>query len=410
MWPRSRSRATADEVALPPAPSADGRDEARSSAHGDGVPVRPKVLHVLRSDEWGGTEVQVATLLVRTPKISSVQRAAVLATAARPGALADAGVPAFPLAGRAGLASSTWRLIGLLRRHRFDVIEAYGFRAGIVARLAASLGGRPGILIGIRGMHFAGFENLNGFMTRFVIAVERMLARTVRCYDANSRGAAEFLTSRGLPAEKFRVIPNGVETAGVPQATHEQTARPKVICVARLVQGKRHAVLLEALAQLRQEGADFECELVGDGPWLETTRALAAKLGLADRVSFLGTRPPEEVRELLAGADVFVLASIWEGLPGSVLEAMAAGLPVVGTKVNGIREIVMPGDTGLLVPPDDADALADALGTLLSEPELRALMGRRGRERAVADFSIESLVERKTALFREIAAARAVRR
>jgi glycosyltransferase involved in cell wall biosynthesis len=230
----------------------------------------------------------------------------------------------------------------------------------------------------------------------------------VRCYDANSTGAAAFLQSRGLPSEKFRVIPNGVETAGVPQATHDAKARPKVICVARLVQGKRHAVLLHALARLRDEGADFECELVGDGPWLETTQALAAKLGLADRVNFLGTRPPEDVRALLAGADVFVLASIWEGLPGSVLEAMAAGLPVVGTNVNGIREIVVPGETGVLVPPDDADALADALGALLANAGVRAKMGRNGRDRARAEFSIETLVERKTALFGEIAGARAL--
>jgi glycosyltransferase involved in cell wall biosynthesis len=371
------------------------------------VPPRPKVLHVLRSDDWGGTEVQVATLLVRAPKIGSVQRAAVLARPARRGALADAGVPAFSLAGHAGLASSTWRLVGLLRRHRFDVIEAYGFRAGLVARVAAVFGGRPGVLIGVRGMHFAGFENLNGLMTRFVIAVERMLAGSVRCYDANSRGAAAFLQSRGLPAEKFRVIPNGVETTGVPEATHDAKPRPKVICVARLVQGKRHSVLLHALARLRDEGADFDCELVGDGPWLETTHGLAARLGLADRVRFLGTRPPEDVRSLLAGADVFVLASIWEGLPGSVIEAMAAGLPVVGTNVNGIREIVVPGETGLLVAPDDADALADALGALLADARLREEMGRRGRERAETEYSIDRLVERKITLFREIAAARA---
>jgi glycosyltransferase involved in cell wall biosynthesis len=106
---------------------------------------------------------------------------------------------------------------------------------------------------------------------------------------------------------------------------------------------------------------------------------------------------------------VFVLASIWEGLPGSVLEAMAAGLPVVGTNVNGIREIVVPGQTGLLVPPDDADALAEALDALLSDADLRARMGRRGRDRAASEFSIDALVDRKTALFREIAAARAAR-
>ena len=145
-------------------------------------------------------------------------------------------------------------------------------------------------------------------------------------------------------------------------------------------------------------------------PWLDATRALAAKLGLADRVEFLGTRPPEDVRELLAGADVFVLASIWEGLPGSVIEAMAAGLPVVGTNVNGIREIVVAGETGLLVAAGrrrraGRGARHAARGRRPARPD-----GPRGRDRARAEYSIEALVERKTALFREIAAARAARR
>jgi glycosyltransferase involved in cell wall biosynthesis len=368
------------------------------------VRTRPKVLHVLRSDDWGGTEVQVATLLVRAGKRSSVQRAAVL-SGRRRGALADAGVPAYSLDGRLGLLSAIFRLAALLRRHHFEVIEAYGFRAGLVSRLAALFGGRPGVLVGIRGMHFAGFEDLNGGMTRFVIAVERALAPTVRCYDANSRGAAEFLVSRGLPAEKFRVIPNGVETAGVPRAAHAPTDRPKLICVARLVQGKRHGVLLEALHRLRSQGADFDCQLVGDGPWLETIRAQATSLGLAERVHFLGTRRPEEVRRLLADADVFVLASIWEGLPGSVLEAMAAGLPVVGTNVNGIRELVVDGETGLLVPPDDAGALAEALGRIFADDDLRRQMGAQGRMRVENEFSISTLIEQKNTLFREIAQA-----
>jgi glycosyltransferase involved in cell wall biosynthesis len=99
---------------------------------------------------------------------------------------------------------------------------------------------------------------------------------------------------------------------------------------------------------------------------------------------------------------VFVLPSLWEGLPGSVLEAMAAGLPVVGTDVNGTREVVVDGETGLLVPPDDVDALTDALRTLFADASLRRAMGRRGRERAEREYSIAALVERKAQLLREL--------
>jgi glycosyltransferase involved in cell wall biosynthesis len=366
-------------------------------------PPRARVLHLLRFDDRGGTEVQVATLLIHSRGTGFDQAAALLAP---PGpvhrALSEAGVEAHSLAGSFGVPGAVVRLIRLLRRRRFHLVQAYGFRAGMVARFAALFAGRPSLVIGIRGMHFAGSEDLDGRMTRFVIGVERALARTVRCYEANSAGAAAFLVSRGLPAEKFRVVPNGVETNDVPQAMHNATQRPRVICVARLVQGKRHTVLLRALAALGERGAQFDCRLVGDGPWLEPLQQLTRELGLQDRVSFLGTRPAEEVRALLADSDVFVLASLWEGLPGSVLEAMAAGLPVVGTDVNGIRDLVVAEESGLLVPPDDDDALAGAIGRLLADPALRREMGRRGRERAEREFSIAALVERKASLLAEL--------
>jgi glycosyltransferase involved in cell wall biosynthesis len=222
-------------------------------------------------------------------------------------------------------------------------------------------------------------------MTPFVIAVERALAWTVRCYEANSHGAVTSLVSRGFRPGAVPRHPNGVDTNGVPQAAHGDRPRPRVVCVARLLHGKRHAVILQALAQLRADGIEFECELVGDGPWLPALRELTSELGLYDCVVFAGTQPAPQVRERLAAAHVFVLASIWEALPGSVLEAMAAGLPLVGTNVNGIRELVVDGETGMLVPPEDPGGLAAALGALLGDPKQRRVMGRRGRERAEAD-------------------------
>ena len=211
------------------APYVAGRQPA-ASLSSLAMPARRKLLHLLRFDDWGGTEVQVATLLIHSGDAEWEQAAALLAP---PGpiyrALVDGGIQAYSLAGPSGMAGSLYRLIRLLRTHRFDLIQAYGFRAGMIARIAAVFGGRPGLVIGIRGMHFAASEGLDAPLTRFVIAVERALASTVRCYEANSKGAVAFLASRGLPAAKFRVIPNGVETRGVPQASHDPTARPKLM-------------------------------------------------------------------------------------------------------------------------------------------------------------------------------------
>jgi glycosyltransferase involved in cell wall biosynthesis len=199
--------------------------------------------------------------------------------------------------------------------------------------------------------------------------------------------------------------------------------------VARFSSQKDHPTLLEAVARLAREsaaaetgvhvvgrgpeGADadrahpggppFELLLVGDGPTEYAVRRRAYDLGIEDRVRFLGSR--DDIAELMAASDIYVLATNWEGLPRSIIEALRAGLPVVATELAGIPELVTHDDNGYLVARGDAGELAEMLGRLVFDPELRARMGARSRERYEAQFTFERMYRRTVGVYESVLAA-----
>jgi glycosyltransferase involved in cell wall biosynthesis len=161
---------------------------------------------------------------------------------------------------------------------------------------------------------------------------------------------------------------------------------------------KRVDVLLEAFARAR-EGAPLRLLLVGDGEERAALESLAHRLGIADAVSFLGYRT--DLDRVQAAADIAVLSSDNEGTPVSLIEAAAAARPAVATSVGGVADVVRP-ETGILVPPGDADALAAAIGTLAADPELRRRLGAAARDHALARYSAERLIGDVDALYREL--------
>jgi glycosyltransferase involved in cell wall biosynthesis len=168
--------------------------------------------------------------------------------------------------------------------------------------------------------------------------------------------------------------------------------------VARFSPQKDHFLLLRALAGLR--GLPWELCLVGGGEREEAVRREALRLGLGGRVRFFGER--RDVPEILAGAHVFVLASRWEGLPLTVLEAMRAGLPVVAADVGGVREAVAHGETGLLFPRGDAGALRRCLELLIAGPAERARLGAAGYARWQKEFTLERMLKETEAVYRAV--------
>jgi glycosyltransferase involved in cell wall biosynthesis len=215
----------------------------------------------------------------------------------------------------------------------------------------------------------------------------------------NSALIKEFLTSRyGLPPARITVAVNGVDTDFFqPNPNGRPPGPPVLLSVARLVPDKDQDTLLKAFGPLSQRHPGAQLWLVGNGPRRGVLEQQARNLGLAERVKFM---PPEhDLRPLYHRADLFVLSSRAEALPNVILEAMAAGLPVVATRVGGVPEAVVPEATGLLVAPGDDAALAAALGRLLDDPGERRAMGRQARERVLDQFSFPAMVSRHQELW-----------
>jgi glycosyltransferase involved in cell wall biosynthesis len=222
-----------------------------------------------------------------------------------------------------------------------------------------------------------------------------------------------------MPPPKVFLIPNGVEIKVFTEANQSlvealaqewkiRSHTPVIGTLARLHEQKGHSYLLDAVAQLRREIPDVKALVVGDGELRPSLEQRTQALRLSDSVIFTGTR--RDVPEILALLDVFVLPSLWEGLPIALLEAMAAGLPVVATRVGGVPEVVVDGETGLLVPPRDPDALSEAILTLLQDPDLRQKMGQAGQERVREYFSVERMVEETEALYERLLAEKGLNR
>ncbi len=366
-----------------------------------------RVVHVLRRDALAGTELMVAALAERSdPAVVCTTVLFVDRTGPVAERLRAAGVAVESL-GAGGPMAAQVRLARALRRADPDVLCGYGFRTGLSTRvLGRLLVRRCRTVTGIRGLYVTEIEDLDAPRGRLVMAIERLTAPLVDAYVANSPGALTVLADHGIAATRLRFIPNGIDADRWPLPDREGRAgTPLVACVGRFTAVKRQEDLVAAVALLRDQGVDVRLCLAGDGPLLEAVRAQVAMLGLEDRVTLHGTLAPPAVSQLLADADIACMPSSQEGMPGAVMEAMATGLPVVGTRVNGIAELVRDGETGLLVEARDPVALAGALARLTTDVQLRHRMGLAGRRRIVEELSLERMVEATTQLYLELAGA-----
>lgn len=363
---------------------------------------RPRVLFVITLAETGGAQAYVAHLL---PALAD--RFGVAVAAHGPGPLRDAaraaGVPFFPLR-HVRRPISLWRdllglleLIRLLRRERPDILHANSSKAGVLGRLAAVAVGVPVRIFTVHGWGFEAFSGLASLLYRWADRLMSPMTTVTICVGESERAAG--LAARTCRNDRTVVIRNAVDVAAAPKARHAG-GTPRIIMVGRLQPPKDPVTLVRAFARLRRES--FAAVVVGDGPARPMLETEIRRLGLDGAVELAGECC--DVPERLAGADVFVLSSSQEGLPLSILEAMAAGLPVVATAVGGIPELVVDGQTGFLVPRGDAEALAAALARLIDDRALRRRLGTAGRARAEALFDLPSFHRAHVELYsRELA-------
>jgi glycosyltransferase involved in cell wall biosynthesis len=234
--------------------------------------------------------------------------------------------------------------------------------------------------------------------------VDRAFARGARRLIAISHAVRAFLEAAGHDPAKLTTIHYGLdELPGAPSDPTPLQAgvapgTPLVLAVGRLIEQKDHATLLHAFSRVRGQHPDARLAILGGGPLEAELRALTATLDLADAVILPGRT---EIRDWLERADVFAHTSRWEGFGIVLLEAMLAGRPIVATRISAVPEVVVDGETGVLVDPGDVEGVARGLAGLLADPELAARLGAGGRERARSDFSVERMVERTLAVYGE---------
>ena len=278
----------------------------------------------------------------------------------------------------------------------FDVVHTHSSKAGAIGRLAAHRLETPRIVHTFHGFPFHQFQS---WLRRTAyIKIERSVGRYTDVFLAVGSAVAAEAIVRGIaPAERVRTIGVGVGKAlnapgvgdraearrilGVPPGMHV------VGTVGRLAFQKAPEDFVLALAGLRR--ADVFGVWIGDGELRAKTERLAAKHGLSGRMLFTGER--RDVDALLPGLDVFAMASRYEGLPCAIVEAMGAGLPVVATAVNAVPDVVVAGETGLLVPPGAPDQLGRAVAYLIDHPAEAARLGRAGRERLGTELTPDAL-------------------
>jgi glycosyltransferase involved in cell wall biosynthesis len=291
------------------------------------------------------------------------------------------------------------RLYRIIRRGRFEIVHTHTTKAGLLGRIAAICARVPVVVHTPHGHAFHDYLGKGGSVA--LQAVERALtARTTRVICLTEAERQDHLRLRIGPPEKFSVVHSGVDVERFrsPQATPEDARRalglpqgvPLIGCVARLVPVKGVQHLLDAMPAVRAAMPGATVVFVGDGPLRGSLQQTATARRLDDAVVFLGLR--QDVPDILPAFDVVALPSLNEGMGRAAVEALAAGLPVVGSRISGIQNVVTDGETGILVPPADPHALAAAIVRCLRDPEGRRAMGAKGR-RSVAGYGIDEMVD-----------------
>lgn len=294
------------------------------------------------------------------------------------------------------LSASFWTL-GWARQNRpHAALAFFGVPSGAAAWALKKLYRIP-YIVSLRGGDVPGFRPYD-FKTyhKLIGPFLRVIWHDASAVVANSQGlralALAFDSSIEIP-----IIPNGVDAADY-AAGDRQWSPPRLLSVGRVVHQKGLDLGLRALAQLKD--LDWEWRIAGDGPQTDALQSLARELGIAERVVFLGWQSREDLIKWYHQANLFLFPSRHEGMPNAVLEAMASGLPIAATRIAGSEELVVEGETGLLVQAGNVDELRDALRKLLTNPALREKLGAASRQRVEQHYTWQKAAEQYEAFLK----------
>ncbi|WP_425617796.1 glycosyltransferase [Anatilimnocola sp. NA78] len=295
-----------------------------------------------------------------------------------------------------------WRLRTEIKRLQPDIVQTWLFAANAYGRQAAMSTDVKHIL--------ASERCVDPWKGRVQLSIDRVLAKRTERIITNSTGVQEFYAERGIPGEKFVVIPNGIR----PFARAETTSREALLqelklpagtkligAIGRLWPQKRVKDLIWATDLLQCIRDDTHLLIIGDGPQRWRLERYAEQANVTSKVHFLGER--NDVPRILPHLDLLWLASGYEGQSNAVLEGMSAGLPIVASDIPGNRDLVVHDQTGFLVDVGDRGSFAQRAQQLLDDPELAQRLGAAGRQRVLDEFSVEKMVARHASLYEQIA-------
>ena len=363
-----------------------------------------RILHIIPSLDRGGAEKQLVLLSAGLAERGwDVHVCALTRGGPRAAELAAHGVPTTVI-GKAWQADpvSLWHLARHIRRLRPAVVHTWLFAANAYGRAAARWEHMPHLVASERSVD--PWKKVHQWW------IDRRLARVTDAIVVNSQGVRDFYVQHGLPAEKFRVIANGVEPARPSTVDRARLlAELGLPANARLIGGigrlwpqKRWRDVIWAMDLLKVLRDDVHFLIIGAGPERKRLARYRDMVRLREQVHFVGER--SDVLELLPHFDLVWLASGYEGMPNALLEAMAAGVPVVASDIPGTRELVVPRETGYLVQVGDRAGYSRYALKILSDPELGRQLGEAGRRRVLEHFGLSAMVDRTAALYREILA------
>ena len=284
-----------------------------------------------------------------------------------------------------------WRLWLLLGRERFDVVETFTHDSNILGLPFAWLARVPVRLATHRGK-IEGFPLWRQKLHSWLINIG--IAHTLIAVSEQTRLTA---LEEGVRADRIVVIPNGVSPLDI-SSIDRADARTKLgldekniflLSIGRLTYQKGHEFLVQAISKIIRRFPNARAGICGEGPLRAQLESQILELGLSDHVKLLGAR--DDVSPLLAAADIFVLPSRWEGLSRALMEAMAAGLPVVATSVDGVKDLITDGVHGLLVPPEDSEGLEKSILQLLTDPQMRKRMGAAAQAHVLDVHSADAM-------------------
>jgi N-acetyl-alpha-D-glucosaminyl L-malate synthase BshA len=359
-------------------------------------PLRPTVCHVLHSLHFGGAEVLARRFAVRLQSEFRPVFACLDGLGPIGEQLKGEGVPVCVLQRRPGFdLRCVWRLSRWLRKQRVDLIHAHQYAPFLYSSLARRIACRVPVLFTEHGRDFPDYRRW-----KRVLANRYLLRRFDHVVAVGEHVRQALINNEGLPRERIEVIYNGVDTASFERPISERTAIRKelgyadddfvVIKVARLNRLKDHATAIRVTAQLSKSHPNLRLLLIGDGEEREQLEALVGSLGVQPIVRFLGARG--DVPRLLHAADLFLLTSVSEGIPLTLVEAMLARVPVVATRVGGVPEVVVAEQSGLLAEAGDVSGLALHIERLLRDPQLRQRLTAASFRRACERFSAQEML------------------